>query len=45
MRPAAAVQTEVIAAVAQVLSRAVRGQPARDFTPPDPRLAFSGGQP
>ena len=45
MRPAAAVQTEVIAAVAQVLSRAVRGQPARDFTPPDPRLAFGGGRP
>jgi membrane peptidoglycan carboxypeptidase len=39
----AAVQTEVIAAVARVLSRAVRGQPARDFTPPDPGLAFGGG--
>ena len=47
VRPAdgvgAAVQTEVIAAVAQVLDRAVRGLPAQGFAPPDPRLAFATG--
>jgi hypothetical protein len=39
----AAVQTEVIAAVVQVLNRAVRGLPVQGFAPPDPRLAFAGG--
>jgi membrane peptidoglycan carboxypeptidase len=39
----AAVQTEVIAAVASVLERAVAGQPERGFTPPSTGLAFENG--
>jgi membrane peptidoglycan carboxypeptidase len=38
-----AVQTQVVAAVALVLGRAVRGQPAVDFPPPDRDHAFGGG--
>ncbi|MDG4822875.1 transglycosylase domain-containing protein [Asanoa sp. WMMD1127] len=39
----AAVQQDVIAAVAHVLGRAVNGQPERGFTPPSTAVAFENG--
>ena len=38
-----AVQTEVIRAVANVLDKAVSGQPAKDFPAPTPERAFGNG--